>query len=93
MCVYELMKVGKGQCKLGWIVDWGYRSTLGAPAYATSVSSLAPEKWKTITTYLYCTVPGNCTGIFNQSMEARNQVGIGLSYSPARLNRLAELTS
>ncbi len=29
-------------------------------------------------------------GIFKQSMKARNQVGIGLSYGPARLHRLAE---
>jgi hypothetical protein len=29
-------------------------------------------------------------GIFKQSMEARNQGGIGLSYRPARLHRLAE---
>jgi hypothetical protein len=30
-------------------------------------------------------------GIFKQSMGARNQVGIGLSYRPARLHSLAEL--
>jgi hypothetical protein len=30
-------------------------------------------------------------GIFIQSMGARNRVGIGLSYRPARLHRLAEL--
>ncbi len=30
-------------------------------------------------------------GIFKQSMGARNQIGIGLSYRPARLHRLAEL--
>ncbi len=29
-------------------------------------------------------------GIFKQSMGARNRVGIGLSYLPARLHRLAE---
>jgi hypothetical protein len=29
-------------------------------------------------------------GIIEQSMGARNQVGIGLSYRPARLHRLAE---
>ncbi len=28
---------------------------------------------------------------FKQSREARNRVGIGLSYQPASLNRLAEL--
>ncbi len=32
----------------------------------------------------------SCAGILEQSMEARNQVGIGLSYRPSRLNRLAE---
>ncbi len=32
----------------------------------------------------------NCAGIFEQSMGARNRVGIGLSYRPARLQRLAE---
>jgi hypothetical protein len=30
-------------------------------------------------------------GIFKKSMEARHRVGIGLSYRPARLYRLAEL--
>ncbi len=29
-------------------------------------------------------------GIFKQSMGSRNRVGIGLSYRPARLHRLAE---
>jgi hypothetical protein len=29
-------------------------------------------------------------GIFKESMEARNRGGIGLSYRPARLHRLAE---
>jgi hypothetical protein len=33
-----------------------------------------------------------CGGIFKQSiMEARNRLGIGLSYRPARLHSLAEL--
>ncbi len=32
----------------------------------------------------------NCAGILEQSMGARNRVGIGLSYRPARLRRLAE---
>jgi hypothetical protein len=31
-----------------------------------------------------------CAGTLEQSMGARNQVGIGLSYRPARLHRLAE---
>jgi hypothetical protein len=30
-----------------------------------------------------------CTEILEQSIEARNQLGIGLSYRPARLRRLA----
>ncbi len=30
-----------------------------------------------------------CAGILEQSMGARNRVGIGLSYRPARLQRLA----
>ncbi len=34
-----------------------------------------------------------CAGIFKQSMGARNRVGIGLSYRPASLNRLALLVS
>ncbi len=34
---------------------------------------------------------GSCAGIFKQSLGARNRVGIGLSYRPARLHRLAEL--
>ncbi len=33
----------------------------------------------------------SCAGIFKQSMGARNRVGIGLSYRPARLHGLAEL--
>ncbi len=32
-----------------------------------------------------------CAGIFKQSMGARNRVGIGLSYQPARLHSMAEL--
>jgi hypothetical protein len=32
-----------------------------------------------------------CAGIFKQSMGARNRVGIGLPYRPARLHSLAEL--
>ncbi len=32
----------------------------------------------------------NCAGILEQSMGARSRVGIGLSYQPARLHRLAE---
>jgi hypothetical protein len=32
-------------------------------------------------------------GIFYQSMEAGNRVGIGLSYRPARLHRLADFDS
>jgi hypothetical protein len=32
-----------------------------------------------------------CAGNFEQSKQARNQVGIVLSYRPARLHRLAEL--
>jgi hypothetical protein len=37
------------------------------------------------------TIKSDCTGIFKQSIGARNRVGIGLSYRPARLHRLAEL--
>ncbi len=33
----------------------------------------------------------NCTGILKQALGTRNWVGIGLSYRPARLHRLAEL--
>ncbi len=33
----------------------------------------------------------NCAGIFKQSTGARNRVGIGLSYRPVRIHRLAEL--
>jgi hypothetical protein len=33
----------------------------------------------------------NCAGIFKQYMGARKRIGIGLSYWPARLRRLAEL--
>ena len=41
----------------------------------TSSLNICPETW---------------AGIFKQSMRARNRVGIGLSYWPARLNSLAE---
>jgi hypothetical protein len=34
--------------------------------------------------------PGKKLGIFKKSMGARNRGGIGLSYRPARLHRLAE---
>jgi hypothetical protein len=33
----------------------------------------------------------SCAGILEQSMGARNRLGIGLSYWPARLHRLVEL--
>jgi hypothetical protein len=33
----------------------------------------------------------NRAGIFQQSIGARNRVGIGLSYRPARIHKLAEL--
>ncbi len=33
-----------------------------------------------------------CAGIFKQSMGARNRVGIGLSYRPARLHLLTEMS-
>jgi len=33
----------------------------------------------------------NCAGISEQSIGARNRVGIGLSYRPARLHSLEEL--
>ncbi len=55
---------------------------------------------KALTTWMICTGYAensftvnkvvNCAGIFEQSMGARNQVGIGFSYRPARLHRLAE---
>jgi hypothetical protein len=35
-------------------------------------------------------VPTASAGILEQSMGAKNQVAIGLSYRPARLHRLAE---
>jgi len=35
--------------------------------------------------------PDCCAGILKQFMGARNRVGIGLSYRPARLHSLAEL--
>jgi hypothetical protein len=31
-----------------------------------------------------------CAGILDQSMGAKNRVGIGVSYRPAKLHRLAE---
>ncbi len=37
------------------------------------------------------TIPRSRVGIFKQSMGARNRVGIGISYRPAWLHRLAEL--
>ncbi len=40
-------------------------------------------------TYVYFW-PATRAGIFKQSMGARNRVGIGLSYRPAGLHRLAE---
>ncbi len=33
-----------------------------------------------------------CAGTFEQSMGSRNRVGIGVSYRPGRLQRLAEST-
>jgi hypothetical protein len=39
---------------------------------------------------IYCYYVGSSAGIFEQSMVARNRVGIGLSFRPARLHRLTE---
>ncbi len=39
----------------------------------------------------YSNILEPCAGIFKQSMGARNQVWIGLSYPLARIYRLAEL--
>jgi hypothetical protein len=41
-------------------------------------------------TFSYWSVFKNSVGIFKQSMGTRNREGIGLSYRPARLLRLAE---
>jgi hypothetical protein len=50
------------------------------------------------TRHLYSHRPSICSvdlvtraGIFKKTMGARHRVGIGLSYRPARLHRLAEL--
>ena len=40
--------------------------------------------------FLFIFLPASCAGILEQSMGARNRVGIGLSHRPARLHRLAE---
>jgi hypothetical protein len=44
-----------------------------------------------------CTLPSPThtarAGIFKQSMGARNRVGIGLSYQPAKLHGLAKLVN
>ncbi len=47
--------------------------------------------WAFCTESLAAPPPSSCAGIFRQSMGARNRVGIGLSYRPARLHRLADL--
>jgi hypothetical protein len=48
--------------------------------------------------YIYLNMPEEsilgllrCAGILEQSVGARNRVGIWLSYRPARLHRMAEL--
>ncbi len=43
------------------------------------------------TMWLWHTFPLPCAGIFQQTMGARNRVGTGLSYRPARLHSLADL--
>ncbi len=40
---------------------------------------------------LYVPTHATCAGIFKQSMAARNRIGIGLLYRPARLHILTEL--
>jgi hypothetical protein len=60
----------------------------------------------TIFAYKFCAAAGKlsaetvhhdfvliCAGIFKQSVGARNQVGIGLSYRPARLRRAGGIDS
>ncbi len=43
-----------------------------------------------VTPPIFPTLLYSCAGIFEQSIGARNRVGIGLSYRSARLHRLAQ---
>jgi hypothetical protein len=69
---------------------------LHSPQRPALITKFAVLIWKNICyTVYWCTVHCKCTvswaWIFKQSLEARNRVGIELSYRPARLHSLAEL--
>jgi hypothetical protein len=59
------------------VPPWGEESIQGTESVRQPYAYLVPS-------------PHSRAGIFKQSMRARNQGEIGLSYRPARLHRLAE---
>ncbi len=69
-------------CAMSCTVHWTYdkKSILGGSWTWLWIGPLTAGSFWTV----------NRTGIFKQSIGARNRVGIELSYWPARLHRLAE---
>ncbi len=62
-----------------------------SPQPIFSVATTEEEKSRGEIGEVYSICPLSSAGIFKQSMVARNRVGIGLPYRPARQHRLAEL--
>jgi hypothetical protein len=88
-----------GPAWLGWGVARPPLFTLSTIKYKV-VGYVPAERADTLPKFLLYSVAcpvrekggqDGCAGISKQSMGARNRVGIGLSYWPARLHRLAEL--
>jgi hypothetical protein len=75
---------GGGGGVVGWGGGvWGGRVTFPSVCSQAFCRLMAPGQAQCVEAYR--------AGIFKQSMGARNREGIGLSYRPARLHRLAEL--
>ncbi len=58
---------------------------------AQSSPASSPSRWSWPSTSAQVHQYRYCAGIFNNLWGARNRIGIGLSYRPARLHSLAEL--
>jgi hypothetical protein len=96
-CPNYVQKFGLWKRKVSWNAT--NHSEASAPIYWPSFCENKPKTlvfvyWKRSFWACFCEnwvyKFGHCAGIFELSMGARNRVGIGLFYRPARLHRLAE---
>jgi hypothetical protein len=90
-CLIDLPREYYPRCGNLIISYCAYR--LSCTGIVDTVHQLPPPVWDTVNviySLFHCAVFIYRAGIFKQSMGARNRVGIGLSYRPARLQRIAE---